>query len=310
MHPQSMMKSILENIERVIVGKRRAAEHLLIALLCQGHVLIEDVPGVGKTTMVSAMARSVDCSFSRIQFTPDILPSDITGFSWPNPKTGEFEFRPGLVMSNFILADEINRTSPKTQASLLEVMEEGQVTVDGVSRRVGPPFMVMATQNPIEYVGTYPLPEAQMDRFFLRISLGYPTPREEMHILTQRQQGDPLQSLRPVCHARDVIELQSLAGSVYVQPELGAYIVALVGATRRHPAVSLGVSPRGSLSLYRAAQARALYEGRDYVLPDDVKAMAPVVLAHRIVLRPDASLRNVTQDSVVEDTLKAVPVKY
>ncbi len=305
---QALMRAIVDNIQRVIVGKREAAELMLVALLCEGHVLIEDVPGVGKTSLVSAMARSVDCSFRRIQFTPDILPSDITGFSMYNQKTGEFEFHQGLVMSCFVLADEINRTSPKTQASLLEVMEEHQVTVDGVTYPVGPPFMVMATQNPSEYVGTYPLPEAQVDRFFMRISLGYPSADEEISILRRFKEDDPLKHLRPVATGEHIVALQERVKRVYVEDSLHRYIVEMVRRTREHPEIALGASPRGSLALYRAAQALALYDGREYILPDDVKMMASAVLSHRIILRQEAVLRGQTPGQIISETLFQTPV--
>ena len=305
---QRLMRDIVDNVGRVIVGKRGAAELLLIALLCEGHVLIEDVPGVGKTSLVQALARSVDCSCRRIQFTPDILPSDITGFSLYNQKTGEFVFKPGLVMSCFVLADEINRTSPKTQASLLEVMEERQVTVDGVTHPVGPPFMVMATQNPSEYVGTYPLPEAQVDRFFMRINLGYPTAEEEMDILRRFKESDPLHTLKPVAAGADIVQLQNNVKKIFVAEVLHRYVVELVRRTRKHPDIDLGASPRGSMSLYRAAQARAYFEGRDYVLPDDVKCMALPVLSHRLIVRRESSLRRVTAESVIAEILSKAPI--
>ncbi|MDR3206862.1 MAG: MoxR family ATPase [Oscillospiraceae bacterium] len=306
----SLLRAIVENVEQVIVGKREAAEMLLLALLCEGHVLIEDVPGVGKTSLVSAMARSVDCSFKRIQFTPDILPSDITGFSMYDQRTGEFVYKAGLVMSSFVLADEINRTSPKTQASLLEVMEEHQVTVDGVTYPVGPPFMVMATQNPVEYVGTYPLPEAQMDRFFMRVSLGYPTAAEEEDILRRFRKDDPMGALIPVASGADIAAVQQLVRLVYVEESLHSYMVEVVRRTREHPDVALGASPRGSLALFRGAQALALYEGRDFVLPDDVKRMAPAVLPHRLILRKDALLRHQTDEKIVREILErtALPI--
>ena len=300
---RQVCSAIIDNISRVLVGKREAAEMALAALLCEGHVLIEDIPGVGKTSLAAAMARSVDCSFQRIQFTPDILPSDITGFSLFNPKTGEFEYRPGLVLSSFVLADEINRTSPKTQASLLEVMEESQVTVDGVTRRVGPPFMVIATQNPLEYVGTYPLPEAQMDRFLMRIALGYPEKNEEESILRRFKTEDPMEELEPVAAAEHIVALQRGVRAIHVEDSLYTYITELVRATRAHPDVELGASPRGSLALFRAAQAWALLEGRSYVLPDDVKRMARPVLSHRLVLRQEARLRRVSQQGVVDSVL-------
>jgi MoxR-like ATPase len=305
---QLKCNSIVDNIARVIVGKRRAVEHTLLTLLCEGHLLIEDVPGVGKTTLAAAMAKSVDCSFARIQFTPDILPSDITGFSLFNPKTGEFEFRPGLVMSSIILADEINRTSPKTQASLLEVMEENQVTVDGISRSVGSPFMVIATQNPAEYVGTYPLPEAQMDRFFMRISIGYPDREEEAGILRRFKVGDPLSELKPVIQASEVARLQEQTRRVQVEDSLYNYIIELVRASREHPDVELGASPRGSMALFKGAQALALYLGREYVVPDDIKYMARYVLPHRLILKQEARLRRVRQDTIIEGIVNSLPV--
>ena len=305
---QQLTNAIVGNVTRVIVGKKETVELMLIALLSEGHVLIEDVPGVGKTTLVQALARSVDCSFRRIQFTPDILPSDITGFSLYNQKTGEFVFKPGLIMSCFILADEINRTSPKTQASLLEVMEERQVTVDGVTHPVGPPFMVMATQNPSEFVGTYPLPEAQVDRFFMRVNLGYPTADEEMSILRRFREADPLLTLHPVAGIDDIVDLQRQVKQVFVADMLYSYIVEIVRRTREHPDVALGASPRGSLALYRAAQARAMLDGRAYSLPDDVKRMAPSVLLHRLIMNREAILRRYTADSVIEEILSQTPV--
>jgi MoxR-like ATPase len=305
---RQVCRDIIENISKVLVGKRKVAELALVALLCEGHVLIEDIPGVGKTSLAAAMAKSVDCSFRRIQFTPDILPSEITGFSLFNPKTGEFEYRPGLVLSSFVLADEINRTSPKTQASLLEVMEESQVTVDGVTRRVGCPFMVVATQNPLEYVGTYPLPEAQMDRFLMRLSLGYPEKKEEEAILRRFKADDPLEELTPVAAAEHIVALQQGVRAIHVEDSLYSFITEVVRATRRHPDVELGASPRGSLGLFRASQAWALLEGRSFVLPDDVKYMAAPVLAHRLILRQEARLRHVSQENVIASLLGQVAV--
>ncbi|MDR1735547.1 MAG: MoxR family ATPase [Oscillospiraceae bacterium] len=305
---QKVCQVVVGNIAKVLVGKEGAAEMALLALLCEGHVLIEDVPGVGKTSLAQAMAKSVGCSFKRIQFTPDILPSDITGFSMFNPKTNEFEYRPGLVMSSFILADEINRTSPKTQASLLEVMQESQVTVDGITHSVGEPFMVIATQNPLEYVGTYPLPEAQMDRFLLRISLGYPAREEEGGILRRFKESDPLDELTPVIQAKHILALQQLVRGIRVEETLYEYITDVVRATREHPDIELGASPRGSLALFRAAQARALSRGRGYMLPDDVKAMAEPVLAHRLILRQEARLRRVRQYDVISEILSRISI--
>jgi len=288
-----ILKNIISNVENVIVGKRNAVELASIALICGGHVLIEDVPGVGKTSLVSALAKSINVSFRRIQFTPDILPSDITGFSVYNQKTGDFEYRPGAVMSQIILADEINRTSPKTQASLLEVMEEYQVTVDGVTYKVPKPFMVLATQNPVEYLGTYPLPEAQIDRFFMKISIGYPTVNEESYILSRFQFSNPLEKLMPVAESSDIISLQEEVRNIHVDKSLSNYIAEIVSQTRHHPDVTLGSSPRGSLALFRASQAWAFYNGRDYVIPDDVKKMVIPVLSHRIMLKQEAKLKKI-----------------
>jgi MoxR-like ATPase len=301
-------KKIIENVEKVIAGKREAVELALIALACDGHVLIEDVPGVGKTSLVSSIAKSIDCSFKRIQFTPDILPSDITGFTIYNQKTGNFEFKPGAVMSNIILADEINRTSPKTQASLLEVMEENQVTVDGVTYKVPKPFMVLATQNPVEYLGTYPLPEAQLDRFTLKITIGYPSPSDESLILTRFKVDNPLASLTPVTDGQYIVSLQKTVKEIYVDNSLNRYIVDIVDETRKNPEVLLGASPRGSLSLFRASQAWAFYNGRDYVLPDDIKKMVIPVLSHRILLRQEAKLKKITPEEILRTILKNITV--
>jgi MoxR-like ATPase len=303
-----VVKEILYNIEKVIIGKRFTIELVLNALMSEGHVLIEDVPGVGKTSLVSALAKSVDCSFKRIQFTPDIMPSDITGFSSYNPKSGEFEYRPGVVMSQFVLADEINRTSPKTQSSLLEAMEERQVTVDGVTHKVSAPFMVLATQNPVEYLGTYPLPEAQLDRFFMRIMLGYPELEEETLMLSRFNSENPLQHLKPVATADQVLEIQRLVCKIYVAPQLCTYIVNIVRNTREQEDVELGASPRASLFLFRAAQAWAMYQGREYVIPDDVILLAPYVLEHRIIMRREVRLQKTTTHSVVERALANVPI--
>ena len=303
-----LMKKIVENVEKVIIGKRTAIELTLISLVCNGHVLIEDVPGVGKTSLVSAIAKSINASFKRIQFTPDIVPSDITGFSVYNQKTGDFEYRPGAIMSQIILADEINRTSPKTQASLLEVMEENQVTVDGVTYDVPKPFMVLATQNPVEYLGTFPLPEAQIDRFFMKISIGYPLPGEESLILTRYQHASPLESLSPVAQAGDILSIQEEIKSVYVDKSLNNYIVDIVRQTRNHPDVTLGSSPRGSLSLFRAAQAWAFYNSRNYVLPDDIKKMTIPVLSHRIMLKQEAKLKRITSGDVLTYILGRIDV--
>jgi MoxR-like ATPase len=303
-----IMKKIIENVEKVIVGKRNCIELTLIALLCNGHVLIEDAPGVGKTSLVSALAKSINASFKRIQFTPDILPSDITGFSMFNQKTGEFEFRPGAIMSQIVLADEINRTSPKTQASLLEVMEENQITVDGVTYKVPSPFMVMATQNPIEYLGTFPLPEAQLDRFFMKISIGYPLPGEESYILSRFQLENPLNKLEAVVESMDIIALQEEIKSIYVDRCLNNYIVDLVNQTRNHPDIALGSSPRGSLALYRASQAWAFYQGRNFCLPDDVKRMVIPVLSHRIMFKQEAKIKKLSINDIMHSIINMVNV--
>ena len=307
--PRPLLYALQQNIRRVIVGKDDAIELLLIALICRGHVLIEDVPGVGKTTMASALARSLQCSFKRIQFTPDVTPSDVTGFTMVNIQTGDMEFKPGAVMSQMVLADEINRTSPKTQSSLLEVMEEGQVTVDGVTHRLPQPFMVLATQNPVDFVGTYPLPEAQMDRFFLRIQIGYPSLDEEIDVLERyTAQTTPLQTLSPVCSAEDIIAMQDQLGNVYASREARSYVATIVSLTRTHAALQLGASPRGSIALLRAAQACALLSGRDYVLPDDIRHMALPVLSHRLILTPEARMKGVSAQQVLSQLIDTVPV--
>jgi len=312
MQPRRIIQALQENISKVIVGKEEAIEYALIALLCKGHVLIEDVPGVGKTTLASALAKSLDCSFRRIQFTPDLMPSDVTGFTLVNFKTGEMEFKEGAVMSQVILADEINRTSPKTQSALLEVMEEQQVTVDGVTHKLPQPFIVLATQNPGEFVGTYPLPEAQMDRFFLRIAMGYPTIEQEMDVL-ERYSGTvkPMAVLEPVCRAEDIIALQQMVTTIYCSPEVRSYVATLAAATRQDPALSLGASTRAAIALIHGAQACALLDGRDFILPEDVQHMALPVLSHRVVLNPEARMKGVTAEQVLVKILKnvAVPVK-
>jgi len=307
-HINIMLKDVVNNVERVIIGKREAIELALCSFLCAGHVLIEDMPGVGKTSLVSAMAKSFDCSFRRIQFTPDILPSDITGFSMYNQKTGDFEYHQGAIMSQIILADEINRTSPKTQSSLLEVMEENQVTVDGKTYLVPQPFIVFATQNPIEYLGTYPLPEAQLDRFFMRISLGYPEADEESRMLSRFKEINPIKALQPVADAKSLVEAQELVTKVHVDERINKYIVNIVRATRESEDVALGGSPRASLCLYRAGQAWALYNKRDFVTPDDIVKMAVPVMEHRLVLRQEAKLKRLTSKDVVENAVKSVRV--
>ena len=304
-----MVARLKENIARVMVGKESAVELLLCALLCRGHVLIEDVPGVGKTTLVSALARSLDCSFKRIQFTPDVTPSDVTGFSMINMKTGDMEFHQGAVMSQIVLADEINRTSPKTQSALLEVMEEGQVSVDGNTYPMPQPFIVLATQNPVDFMGTSPLPEAQLDRFFMRISIGYPNAEEEADILERYTSGKkPMDDLRPICTSGDILRLQQEVEGVHTSREVRAYIANIAAASRRNSALQLGISTRAAISLLRASQACALLDGRDYVIPEDVQRMAAPVLAHRMVLSPEASMRNMTAERVLQGVMGAVAV--
>ena len=306
---QRFAKLLTQNVGKVIVGKDKAVELMMIAVLCRGHVLIEDVPGVGKTTLASALARSLDCSFKRIQFTPDITPSDVTGFSMANMKTGELEYRPGMIMSQIVLADEINRTSPKTQSSLLEVMEEGQVSVDGTTYSVPQPFIVLATQNPVDFVGTYPLPEAQLDRFFMRISIGYPTADEEAEILERYTSGKkPMEDLRPICTSNDIVLLQQEVEKVYSSKEVRAYISAIAAASRRSNALQLGVSTRAAIALLRASQAYALINGRDFVTPEDVQRMAEPVLAHRLVLSPEARMRNMTAERILTGIMGSVQV--
>jgi len=280
----------------------------LVALLCEGHILIEDVPGVGKTMLAKAVSKSIGCSFRRIQFTPDLLPSDVTGLSIFNQKTQEFEFRPGPIMAQVVLADEINRATPKTQSALLECMEERQATIDGVSYEMPSPFLVIATQNPIEYEGTFALPEAQLDRFMLRLRLGYPKAMEEIVILDEQKRLHPIDDLRQVLDLEELRQMQSGIKEIYVDQAVAEYIVRLVTATREHPDVYLGASPRGSLSLYRSTQALAALEGRDYVIPDDVKQLAVAVLAHRLIIKSQASLREIDPDSIVREILAQVPV--
>jgi MoxR-like ATPase len=299
---------IIENVEKVIIGKHREVQLTFVAMLCQGHVLIEDVPGVGKTVLAKSFARSVGCSFRRIQFTPDLLPSDITGVSVFNQKTREFEFRPGPIMAQIILTDEINRATPKTQSALLECMEEHQVTVDEQTYHMPEPFLIMATQNPIEYEGTFPLPEAQLDRFLMRISLGHPKPEEEIRILDAQQYVHPLETIEQVVSVAELLEAQEQVKHIYVDPLIKEYIVSLVNATRNHPDVYLGASPRGSLGLYRTSQALAAIQGRDFVIPDDVKALAETTLAHRLIVSPSARIKNVDTRAVVQEVLGAVPV--
>ncbi len=305
---QTFAERVIENIERVIVGKRDAVELAVVGLLCQGHLLIEDVPGVGKTVLARSLARSLGCSFSRIQFTPDMLPSDVTGVSIFNQVSREFEFRAGPVMAQVVLADEINRATPKTQAAMLEAMEERQVTVDGATHPLPLPFMVLATQNPIEYEGTFPLPEAQLDRFLLRIDLGYPNMEDEVSILKLQQFRHPLEKLEQVASVEELSEAQEAVKSIHVAPPVMEYMVKLTRRTRQHAEVYLGASPRGSLALYRTGQARAAILGRDYVLPDDVKVLVTPALAHRVIPGPAARLRDISAARIVEGVVEQVPV--
>jgi MoxR-like ATPase len=298
---------VVENIEQVIVGKRSTVELAVISLLCKGHLLIEDVPGVGKTMLARSLARSLGCSFSRIQFTPDMLPSDVTGVSIFNQVSREFEFRSGPIMAQVVLADEINRATPKTQAALLEAMEEKQVTVDGVTHMLPSPFMVLATQNPIEYEGTFPLPEAQVDRFLMRVRLGYPSIDDEIRVLERQQFRHPFSELEQVVSAEEILHMQEEIKKIYISPSIERYIVDLTHQTRQHPEVYLGASPRGSLALYRTGQARAALSGRDYVLPDDIKFLAVPALAHRVILGPGARLRDLSAQQVVEEILNSIP---
>jgi len=303
------MQQVINNVEKIIVGKRYAVSLVMATLACRGHVLIEDVPGVGKTSLVAALARSVNGSFKRIQFTPDIMPSDITGYSAFSPKTGEFEYRPGAVMSQFVLADEINRTSPKTQSSLLEVMEENQVTVDGQTYRVPSPFIVLATQNPVEYLGTYALPEAQLDRFFMKITLGYPDDKEESKMLDRFKGRSPMDELRPVAEGADIIAIQSLAEQIHVDSDINQFIVTISRYTRQQEDIQLGASPRASLCLFKAAQAWALYNGRDFVVPDDVIQMAPHILEHRILMKQEAAIKKVRATDIIEKAIKLATIE-
>ena len=307
-HISVKLNHIVSNVERVMIGKREAVELALCSFLCGGHVLIEDMPGVGKTSLVSAIAKSFGCSFRRIQFTPDVLPSDITGFSMYNQKTGEFEYRQGAIIAQIILADEINRTSPKTQSSLLEAMEENQVTVDGKTYALPEPFIVFATQNPIEYLGTYPLPEAQLDRFFMRISLGYPTAEEESSLLDRFKEQNPLKTLGPVTNAEELVKMQKIVTKLHVHQSVKNFVAAIVRKTREDADVALGASPRATLCLFRAAQAWALYNKRDYVLPDDVIKMAVPVLEHRLVLKQEAKFKQVTAPEIVKRVVASIEV--
>jgi MoxR-like ATPase len=308
---QDKLQQVIENIEQVIVGKREAIWLSLVALVAEGHVLLDDVPGVGKTMMVKALAKSINVDFKRIQFTPDLLPSDVVGISIYNPKEAEFQYRPGPIMSHIVLGDEINRTSPKTQSALLEGMEEGRVTVDGVTRKLPAPFFVMATQNPIEFEGTYTLPEAQLDRFLLKLNMGYPTLNEEVEILNRLGMDEPVERLQPVMNLEELLEIQKRVKEVYVDETIKRYIVELTHRTREHKLVQLGVSPRGSIALMKAAQALALLHGRDYCLPDDVQKLAPYVLAHRLILKSEAKFGGHTPEAIIKHIVEKVyvPIK-
>ena len=306
--PKIIAERILANVEKVIIGKSSEVRLAVICLLCQGHLLIEDVPGVGKTTLARSLAKSTGCSYKRIQFTPDILPSDVTGVSVYNQKSGDFEFRAGPISAQIVLADEINRATPKTQSALLEAMEERQVTVDGVTRPLPAPFMVMATQNPIEYEGTFPLPEAQLDRFLMRVHLGYPSNTDEVLMMDAQQVVHPIDSLEQVTDGNEIIQLQRAIKEIYVDPLIKEYIVKLVDMTRQHEAVYLGASPRGSLALYRTSQARALLDGRDFVIPDDVKDLAYTTLGHRVIVSPSARVKSTTASDIILGCLDRVPV--
>jgi MoxR-like ATPase len=299
---------LIENVEQVIVGKRQPIEFIMVALLCEGHVLLEDVPGSGKTMLARAIAASLGISFKRIQCTPDLLPNDITGVSIFNQKTGEFEFNPGPIFVNILLADEINRATPRTQAALLEAMQEQQVTIDGVTRELPRPFLVLATQNPIEYEGTFPLPEAQLDRFLIRLSIGYPNRMDERQILVNLWREHPITKIGKVVDGQQLSALQKRVWDVNVDVTLQDYIVALAEATRNHPDLSLGVSPRGSLALLKGAQALAAIRGRDYVIPDDIKSLVPLTLSHRLILKPEAELRGRTAHLILEDVLEKTPL--
>ena len=306
--PQDTLRQLIANVERVILGKSREVQQAVMALISDGHLLVEDVPGTGKTMLARALAISTGCSFSRIQFTPDLLPSDVTGLSVFNQKTSDFEWRAGPIHAQIVLGDEINRATPKTQSALLEAMEERQVTSDGVTRPLPRPFMVIATQNPVEYEGTFPLPEAQLDRFLMRLHLGYPNLSDEVAILEGQQRQHPIETLQPVSQPEAVRELHALVRDVWTDPLIKQYIVRIASATRTHDDVQLGASPRGSLALFRCAQASALLQQRDYVIPDDVKELAYATLGHRMILNPSAQVRGVDTAAVVAEVLDRVPV--
>ncbi len=306
--PKIIAERIIENVQKVVIGKEGEVRLTVVSLLCAGHLLIEDVPGVGKTTLARSLAKSTGCDFKRIQFTPDILPSDVTGVSVYNMKTSDFEFRAGPISAQIVLADEINRATPKTQSALLEAMEEHRVTVDGVTRPLPEPFMVLATQNPIEYEGTFPLPEAQMDRFLMRVHLGYPSTTDEVLMMDSQQTSHPVETLVQVTDASEILGMQRAVKEIYVDPLIKQYIVSLVDMTRQHESVYLGASPRGSLALYRTSQARALLDGRDYVIPDDVKELAYATLGHRVIVSPSARVKSISSSDIILGCLERVPV--
>ena len=305
---QDLARRLRANVQTVIVGKDEVIDLALAAVLCEGHILMEDVPGIGKTTLARALAASLGCSFQRIQFTPDLLPSDVTGINWFNQKTQTFEFRPGPLMGQVVLADEINRATPRTQSALLEAMQERQVTVDGVTRPLPRPFLILATQNPVELEGTFPLPEAQLDRFLLRLTIGYPSAQEEAEILERFGAGDPLLGLQAVTSPEEILAAQQARRVIRVEHSVRDYVIAISAATRRHPEIALGASPRASLGIYQAAQAWAGIAGRDFVLPDDVKRIAPAVLIHRLMIAPQAQLRGQQLDDLVAGIIERVPV--
>lgn len=304
----SLSDKIIDNVTKVVIGKQDVVKFILVAFYCQGHALLEDVPGVGKTMLVKALAKTVGCSFKRIQFTPDLMPTDVTGVSIYNQKTSDFEFRPGPVIANIVLADEINRSSPKTQSALLEAMEEGQVTADGQTYAIPTPFFVLATQNPIEYEGTFPLPEAQLDRFMFRLRLGYPQFQEEVQLLSRLQFQHPIDKLEQVANTQEILKAQEIIKQVHVEQSLRNYIVKIIHTLRNHSQVYLGASPRGSLTIFKGAQALAAIEGRDYVVPDDIKLMARCALPHRVILKPGAQLNGFEPEKLVADILGQVPV--
>ncbi len=305
---RNLAETIIENVEKVIVGKRAVIELTVVALLCEGHILLEDVPGVGKTMLARSLAASLGCVFRRIQFTPDLLPNDVTGVSVFNQKSQDFEFRPGPAFANILLADEVNRATPRTQSSLLECMGERQISVDGVARPLPRPFLVLATQNPVEFEGTFPLPEAQLDRFLLRLSIGYPEWDDERRIIVNLRHGHPIDRLEQVVDASDLLALQGAIADVHVDDSIYDYVLHLVRATRSHPDIALGASPRGSLALFRAAQALAAIRGRDFVVPDDVKYLAPFALAHRLIVKPESQLRGRSATEILSSILEAAPV--